>query len=175
MTMRFPALMLASCLVPLLGCGGDSDVFELHILSRDVVVGAIDRVEIVLQPGEIDQDFMKIDDQDYFKGSVTTRVSNAGEFVITANSTYIDEHLKPSDNPTVSGYEFTLDIPLSTGQKAGSGIADPLLTVTFIRGDDRIARGGQTVAWPFKAGKVNIDVRCVDMDDNVAKCMTGLP
>ncbi len=116
-----------------------------------------------------------MDDQDYFKGSVTTRVSNAGQFVVNLNSEYIDTHLNESANPSADGFEFDLAVPLRLTGSASSGIADPLLTVEFLQAGDRIARGGQTVAWPLKGSGVDVIVACVDMDDNVAKCMTGKP
>ncbi len=47
------ALLLATA-----GCGSSDKNFELRLVSRDVRVGAVDRVEIVFDPGELDQKFM---------------------------------------------------------------------------------------------------------------------
>lgn len=155
---------LAALVVPALlaSCGGDDGPapYTLQINSQDVVLNAVTRVEIVLQPrGDLDRTFRMVPDQDHAGGEISTRVSAAGEYVIVIERTWVEDHAAmPS-----SMQAFVLDVPLQASTAADDpSILDPMLTVTFIRGDERIAEGARLVTWPLPPGGEDIvTVTCI--------------
>jgi len=131
-------------------CGSDPapPAFTFQINSRDVVLTAVDRIEIVLEPQSLDQNFTTVPDRSLYGGNVFTRVSAAGEFVINVERPYIAEH-----GHTAPDAAFIMELPLySTDATDDPVVAVPQARTTFIRGAERIAVGSRFLEWPLPAG-----------------------
>ncbi len=144
--------------IGLVGCGSDGgsvDAFTLQINSLDVVRPAVDRIEVVLRPSDLDRHF-RTEPDDTFQNDVSTRVSAAGEFVVLIEKPWIDSHF--AEGPST----FNVRLPLfSEESTSDESIGDPIAYVTFIRRDERIALGERAVPWPLPAGeKADVTVRC---------------
>lgn len=141
----------------LAACGGDDGPppFVVQINSRDVVQTAVNRIELVLDPEELDRRFEMVPDRS-IGGEVFTRVSAAGEYVITLEQGYITRNGQPGEM-----FPFLVRVPLQ-GSPVDNGVADPTLRVTFIRGEERIGIGERFLAWPLApGGEAVVTVQCI--------------
>ncbi|MCA9602428.1 MAG: hypothetical protein R3A78_14240 [Polyangiales bacterium] len=159
-------LAFALAAVPLaLGCGSEKIVeeapFALEVRSKDVALEAVDRVLVVLTPSELDRAFKDVAEGTTFDGTVTTRVSSTGQFVIDMSQGYIDEYAVPGSASQVGAAIFTLPVPLRTAAKANPDIADPKVSVEFYGDNYAIAEGSTTVPWPVEPGdSTALEVHC---------------
>jgi len=157
-----------------LGCGDPARApFTLQINSADVVQTAVDQIEIVLRPSIAGQRFAPQADATHFSGTITTRVTGAGEFAVFVERAYIDAHATPGDLMSA----FILDVPLLMATDAGQDIPDdPTVDVTFLRGGERIADARRFVVWPLpEGGAVSVRVLC-DRDGGFARqCLNNNP
>lgn len=123
------------------GCGGDGGV-EPHIIrvqSRDVVLNAVESLEIVMQPtmGRRFAPLMPItiEDPDSEAGLIELRVSAAGEYVFRANQAWVVAH----EVETTAG-PFAVEIPFYASADATD---DPSVDDPTIIG--RVMRRGETI------------------------------
>lgn len=141
----------------LAGCGGDEvDAFSLRLLPRDVVESAVDSIEIVIKPTELNQRFVDEPDQS-FDDNVSARVTAAGEFAIFVERGFIEDNAE--DGP----FTFNLRLPLYALSNADPPeIGDPQVTVTIIRREERIAIGQRLLPWPLPpGGNGDVTISCV--------------
>ena len=141
-------------------CGGDDGppAFVLQINSMGVVPTAVSRIELVIDPVDLDRNFQMVPDGTHAGGEIFTRVSGGGEYVINIEQGYIDRnHVRPPSGPV-----FTLDVPLQGPSQDDSSIRDPVVRATFIRGTERIALGERFVPWPLPpGGEAVLSVTCL--------------
>jgi len=157
-----------------LGCGDPARApFTLQINSADVVQTAVDQIEIVLRPSVAGQRFAPQADTTHFGGTVTTRVTGAGEFAMFVERAYLDTYAVPGDLMSA----FIVGVPLLMTTDAGQEVPeDPTVDVTFIRGGERIADARRFVVWPLPdGGEVSVRVLC-DRDGGFARqCLNNNP
>lgn len=155
-------LLTIAMLLSLAGCGSDEgQPFVLIIASKDVELAAIDRIFVVLEAGELNRSFRMVPDDDSFAGTVKTRVSGGGEFVIELTQSYVAGRAESTESPEDG--VFTLELPLETRATDDATVSDPNVTVTFLEGADSIAIGAGTLSWPIADdGTATINVRCLD-------------
>ena len=141
----------------LVGCGDDAPpAHVIQINSEDIVQTAVDRIEIVMRPGMVNQQFQMAPDMSHFGGTAISRVTGAGEFVILLEKGYVDARAEQS----MGVGAFLIDVPVSPVTAADPG-ADPTVEVTFIRGTERIADGQRFLDFPLLEGARSIvSVRC---------------
>ena len=140
-------------------CGEDGPApFTIQLQSVDVVQTAVDRIEVLFKPSSLDQHFNMVEDGTHFSGTVFTRVTASGDYLIQIEREYIDNYARPG------GSTFLLDVPVySTG--SGTTTSSPSVQVTFIRRDERIATAERFVAWPLPPGEESVMmVRCLIPD-----------
>ena len=149
-------LRQTALLLPLLwlaaSCGGDDTPapFILQINSADVILNAVDRVEIIIRPSDLDRRFQMVPDMSHEGGTVFTRVSGAGEFVITMERDYVEANATTG----TTGTTFTLELPVASSEEPDDpSIGDPTMEVNLIRGTERIATGQRFLVWPFPPGE----------------------
>lgn len=142
-------------------CGGEDapPSFVVQVNSMGVVPTAVNRVVLVLAPADLDRRFQMVPDGTHAGGEIFTRVSAAGEYVITIEQGYFDDHFT---RPMTPGVVFTLDVPLQGAQQDDPSIRDPILTATFVRGSETIARGERFLEWPLPQGeRAIVTVGCI--------------
>ena len=142
-------------------CGGDDGppAFVLQINSMGVVPTAVTRIQLVLSPAELDQQFQMVPDRTHAGGEIFTSVSGAtGEYVITIEGSYVMRNLvRPASGPV-----FTLDLPLQGPAQDDGSIGHPTVTGSFVRGTENIARGERFLEWPLPAGgEAVLSVTCL--------------
>lgn len=137
------------------GCSGDAtDPFDVVVESEDVLLEAVDRVELRIRP-EIPSRFPESAMREFEDGRVETFVSSNGEFVLRADDAWFLDHRVDSAR------EFAVEVPLIGSAQDDEEIGEPTLIASFLQGDDVIASGGGALAWPLpEGGRINVVVRC---------------
>lgn len=146
-------------------CGGDDGpaaVFTLQINSRDVVLNAVDRVDIVVEPRPLDRRFEMVPEMSHMGGEITTRVSARGEYIIQISRDWVHAHAEMPNPMQV----FILRVPLEADPEPDrSVIDDPVVRVELIRNrgtEERIARGSARLVWPLPdGGRSIVTVQCI--------------
>lgn len=117
------------------GCGGpEADPpFTLLIRSQDIVLPAVHRMTIEIDPEPLR---FGVTDMETFmmgEGSVQTHVSAVGEWVLTADSAWVQANANASPEAGV----FELEVPIWTEDMVGEGLDthSPTVTVRFYRND----------------------------------------
>jgi hypothetical protein len=151
--MRVPNLSSFFVLAPLVlaACGGDPprDPFIIQINSQDIVQLAVDQIEIVLEPSPAGTRFSPQNDMSNFDGTISSRVTGAGQFAIRVEQAYIERNARPGDLMNA----FFVDVPILLVSSAGQeSVEDPLTRVTFIRGAERIGTFQRFLDWPLADG-----------------------
>ncbi|MCS6797326.1 MAG: hypothetical protein NZ898_02145 [Myxococcota bacterium] len=146
-----PALLSGAC-----GSEPPPPPFLLRLQPVDVVQAAVNRVEIVLRPGALGQAFATQPDMDYEQGSAFSRVTGDGSFAIFLEQAYVTRHARPG------GSSFVLDVPLYLADTRGAEtVADPIVTATLLRREERIANGTRFLPWPLPpGGEATVMIAC---------------
>lgn len=153
---------LAALLLVSSSCGGDERAippFTIQINSMDVIQAAVDRIEIIIHPEDLDRRFRMVPDMTHEGGSIQTRVTAAGEFVITVEREYLDANVRFGATEAA----FILDVPVQASEEPDDGsVSDPRLEVFFVRGSERIATHERLIEWPLTPGnRAIVMVRCI--------------
>lgn len=159
-----PTIFTARALLPALlfalaACGDDAPptpAYVVHIESADVVLDAVEEIEVVLTP----MTPLRFADTmgSFENGNVETFITSTGEFVVRLKRPWIEQHTMPAVP------NFAVDVPLQAGNMADDpAIPDPQLTVHFKRAGEYIAQGGPRFAqWPLVSGRTdNVTVACI--------------
>ena len=146
-----------------LACGGGGESpFVIEVVGDDgSVAGApiapevVDRVQIVIAPQPIDGPFAPMPEQVFDGGRARTRVSAAGEWVLTLERAWLEDEAAPGDVLRFSAL-------LSREAAMDGATADPTLRVLFYRGPDVIAESTPlTLEWPLRpGGELSVTVLC---------------
>lgn len=151
-------------------CGGSGpEPFVLRLIADDgsapggpgnaIIQRAVDRVQIVVAPDpSTGNAFDPAEPRVFDGGDVETRVSAAGEWVITLERAYLDDHAFPH------GTTFAVDVPLSVQDTTDDpSVRDPTLRVSFQRRGEVIASTERRLVWPPTPGtQVDAVVFCSD-------------
>ncbi len=153
----------ASFLGLALACGGGGESpFVIEVAGDDGTVAGspiapevVDRVQIVIAPQPIDGLFAPMPERVFEGGRARTRISAAGEWVLTLERAWLDDHAAPGDVLRFS----TL---LSREDSADGATTSPTLRVLFYRGPDVIAESTPlNLEWPLRpGGEVSVTVLC---------------
>jgi hypothetical protein len=148
-------------------CGGDGPTpFALTVVADDgsvagppISLDAIDRVQVVITPQSIDGRFAPTEERVFEGGAATTRVTAAGEWVLTLERAWLDEYTSP-----ISGRSFV--VLLEREEAMDGATMDPSLRVLFYRGTEEVAKSTpRFVEWPLpEGGTTSVTVIC-DGDD----------
>ena len=117
------------------GCAGpEADApFTLLIRSEDVVLRAVHRMTIEIDPEPLR--FAVTDLEEFMTGggNVQTHVSAVGEWVLTADAEWIQANANPS--PEIGNFE--IEVPVWTEDMEGDevDVPSPPITVRFYRND----------------------------------------
>jgi len=157
-TLLLPLLWLAA------SCGGADGPtpFTIQINSLDVILNAAETIEIVIRPTDLDRRFRTVPDMNYEGGTVYTRVSGAGEFVIRLEREYIQANAQTG----VAETAFILEVPVQSSTAPDDGtIGDPTLEVNILRRGERIATDLVPLVWPLPPGERRVvHVECIRPD-----------
>jgi len=168
MTRTRASLSLCSLFLLGLGCGGGGpEPFVLRLIADDgsaaggpgngIIQNAVDRIQVVLEADPSSgNSFAPLAPRVFDGGDVETRVSAAGEWVITLERAYIDDHA------FVSGTTFAVDIPLQPEDTTDDpSVRDPTLRVAFQRQGEVIAGTERFLSWPPAPGeRLNVVIFC---------------
>lgn len=170
---RTLTIFAAALAITSAGCGGEPRApFTLQIRSADVVQSAVHQIEVVLRPSVAAERFQPQADMSHFGGTISTRVTGAGEFAIFVESGFIDANATPGDLMSA----FALDVPLLLASDVDQVdmVQDPYVDVTFIRRGERIGSSTRRfLPWPLPdGGSVLTEVTC-DRDGGFARQCTN--
>lgn len=172
--MRFLSTVALSCVL-LAACGEEAPPpLIMRIDSANVVQTAVHQVEIVIRPVAAAQMFEMVPDRSFYGGQVMTRVTMAGEYVITLDEAYVTAHaVRPMD----TSVQFRIDLPIrAENHVADPTISDPGLEVFFRRRGAcpteqdlcRIARAERFFPYPLVdmpgGPEVTAPVMCISPD-----------
>lgn len=156
-------------LVVCMSCGDVASPFTLQVIGssgagdRGAVQGsAVDQVVIILDPA-MNVRFPPQAEESYEDGDVLTRVSAAGEFVVTLQKAYLERNVIPRD-----GGGFEIDVPLSMEAEMMGEVPDPSLIVQLIQRDaggtaEIIGSFTRGLTWPLIDGETqSVTVGCLD-------------
>jgi hypothetical protein len=142
-------------LVLLAACGSDGPApFVLTVIGDDgtvaagspIVSDAIDRVQVVLAPQAIDGTFAPMPERVFDGGAASTRVSAAGEWVLTLQRAWLDEFAD-------AGESLRFDVLLAPEERRDGAAMDPTIRVLFYRGNVVVAESmPRFVEWPLAPG-----------------------
>jgi len=163
-------LGLVGLCLPALSCSsGGAEPFILRLIADDgsvpsgprnaIILNAVGRVQVVIAPDRSSGNhFDALAPRLFDGGDVETRVSAAGEWVITLERPYVEAHA--FDHGTTFALEIPLAIQNTTDDPA---IHNPLMRVTFQRMGEIIASTERNVNWPLLPGDaLDVVVFCPD-------------
>jgi hypothetical protein len=131
-------------------CGEDTtDSYKIRVESQDVVLGAVDEIELVIRP-ETPHRFVADSFQPVSNAESMTFVSGAGEFVLRVKEPWIREHVVDAMGI------FSVDVPLFPPSDDTSNVPMPLVLVSFLSDEIRIADGSILVPWPLPVGGMEV-------------------
>ena len=166
MTRLLSVIFLTMTLLSGAGCAAEEGFFILKLIGPEpsagldgVTLDAVDQIRITLDPQE-NVDFSSRTEMDYDEGDVTTRVTTAGEFIITLQRGYLQRN---SVRGTVG---FVLDVPLVMETAMLGEARDPALFIEFLQttagGTVPIASFRRALPWPLDPERIEtVTVRCI--------------
>ncbi len=149
-----------------LGCSNETSLpaYELIITADDGSTGgdpiaeaAVEQIEIVIVPDVANGRFEPSAPVELENGTVESRVTTVGEYVLRLRRGWIDEHSE------ATGSTFLVRVPLFTDQEDDPVIRDPTLNVRFLNAaEERIAESNpRFIAWPPpEEDSATVVVRC---------------
>jgi hypothetical protein len=147
----------------LTACGGDGPApFALTVIGDDgtvasapIVRSAIDRVQVVLAPQAIDGPFAPMPERVFDGGAASTRVSAAGEWVLTLERAWLDDFAN-------AGESLRFDVLLTPEEPTDGAVMDPTIRVLFYRGTELVAESTpRFLEWPLApGGSTSVTVVC---------------
>lgn len=150
-------------LVVLAACGSDGPTpFALTVIGDDgtvagapIVRSAIDRVQVVLAPQAIDGTFAPMPERVFDGGAASTRVSAAGEWVLTLERAWLDDFAN-------AGESLRFDVLLVPEERTDGALMDPTIRVLFYRGTVLVAESTpRFLEWPLvPGGSTSVTVVC---------------
>ncbi|HJL03857.1 MAG TPA: hypothetical protein RMH85_03810 [Polyangiaceae bacterium LLY-WYZ-15_(1-7)] len=158
---RLPLLFLSFAL--LASCGDEPPIpativnlvgDDGSIGSGPIAPGAVDEVQLVLVPDPADGRFPP-QEQRVFDEGVESRISSAGEWVLTLGSAYVEANVLAAET-------FRMDVPLYAEEEMDGATQMPTLRVIFFQGGERIAESNpRFVPWPLQPGtSIPVTVLC---------------
>jgi len=173
--------LLLALALPALGCGGDGpEPFILRLIADDgstpsgpgngIILAAVDKIQVSITPDRtMGNSFDPLMPRLFDGGDVETRVSAAGEWVITLNRAYIEDH------SFIQGTTFAVDLPLIPQDTTDDpSVKDPTLQVRFQRQGEFIAFTERRLAWPIVPGEV-LPVTVFCEDATRFQCLNSAP
>lgn len=157
-----PTLLLAALLA---GCGGDDGGtppprYTLTVQLSSVIPVAIEQLRLAFQPQGAMEAFAPQEEQMFEGGNVITGVTPDGQFVITANQAYVQDHHRVAPD----GFSDLVDFELfATNMDPSQTIVmDPVVSATANRRGENIAAGTRFVQWPLPEDSGSmITLRCL--------------
>jgi hypothetical protein len=148
----------------LAACGSDGPTpFALTVIGDDgtvasgapIVRSAIDRVQVVLAPQAIDGPFAPMPERVFDGGAASTRVSAAGEWVLTLERAWLDDFAN-------AGESLRFDVLLTPEERTDGALMDPTIRVLFYRGTVLVAESApRFLEWPLvPGGSTSVTVVC---------------
>lgn len=151
--MKFSRIPLFSALVfGLLGCGEviDREPYIIRVVSEEANPNSFDQVQMLISPHDTAERFGMMDDERWFNDAV--RVSNSGpDLLLTIDANWF----RSGNMPANANERIRVALQVyaeSAGQDAPS-MADPSITVWFLKDGTRIAEGVSTLLWPLPDGQ----------------------
>lgn len=172
--------LVGLCLAALSCSDGGAEPFILRLIADDgsvpsgpgngIILAAVDRVQVVIAPDRSSgNQFDALAPRLFDGGDVETRVSAAGEWVITLERPYIEAHA--FDHGTTFGLEIPLAPENTTDDPA---IRDPTMRVTFQRQGEVIASTERGLNWPLLPGDA-LDVVVFCPEATRFQCLNSAP
>ena len=147
--------------------GGDGpSPYVLTVVADDgsvagppISLDGIDRVQVVITPQPIDGRFEPMPERTFDGGAASTRVTAAGEWVLTLERAWLDEYTDPTS-------ERSFVVLLEREEAMDGATMNPSLRVLFYRGTEEVAKSTpRSLEWPLpEGGAASVTVIC-DADD----------